>query len=282
MSTGASGVAAAVSRRYAYSVSGKPSATAGVLRWPIDKRVGARGRRIERGLELAPRRFERRGVGVRGHANELAGNTGATAEGKIDGGAVPVVELQPPPGGNGNRIDRPAGRARELDDAEPGHARDLGNVGAERDIVALLECAQHFLERAHAALADESAAVLAGPPNGADAEPLHGKRIDLAVAVPRHQHLAAIVRAFDERREKMLAVPHGDDDRRLPVEALVDAFRLDHEPGGVPYQTQVFRRHDPDGLLERARGHEMLGPRHRRRETSALGALIRLRIEQPV
>src|SRR2546428_12249712 len=111
MSTGASGVAAAVSRRYACSVSGKPSATAGVLRRPIGKHVGARGRRIERGLEPAPRRFERRGVGVRRHANGLAGNTGATAEGKIDGGAVPVVELKQPPGGDRNRIVKPDGSA---------------------------------------------------------------------------------------------------------------------------------------------------------------------------
>src|SRR5262245_31825107 len=252
MSAGASGVAAAVSRRYACSVNGKPLATAGVLRGSIGEGIGARGRRVERGLERAPRRFECRGVRVRGHANELTGDTGATAEGKIDGGAVPIVELQPTPGGDRNRIDRPAGGARELYDPQTGDARDLGNVGSERDIVAVLERHQHLLECAHAALADEPAAVVAGPPNGADAEPLHGERIDLAVAMARDQHLATIMRASDERREKMLAVPHGDNDRRVSVEALVDAFRLDHESGGFPYQTQVLRRHDPDGRLERA------------------------------
>src|SRR5260370_1638669 len=80
----------------------------------------------------------------------------------------------------------------------------------------------------------------------------------------------------------MLPVPHGDDHRRVAVDPLVDAFRLDHQPGGIPYQTKVFGGHDPGGLLERPRCHETLDPRHRRgaRWTSALGALIDLRLEQ--
>jgi hypothetical protein len=82
----------------------------------------------------------------------------------------------------------------------------------------------------------------------------------------------------------MLAVPHGNDHRRVALELLVDTLWLDHNPGGLPYQTEVFGRHDPSRLLERAQGYETLHPGHWKRATglSALGALIRFRIEQTV
>src|SRR5262249_35784884 len=185
-------------------------------------------------------------------------------------------------GRDGKRIDQPAGCARELDDAEPGDARNLGDVGGERDDVTLLQCALHLLTPLPAAVPEKLAAVPAGTANGADAEPLRGERIDLAVAMPRDQHLDAVVGASDERHEKMLAMPHGDDDRGVAIDTLIDAFRLDYEPGGVPYQTKVFRRHDPGGFLERARAHQTLDPRHRAAQTSAAHAPIRLRIEQAV
>src|SRR5262249_58045171 len=130
----------------------------------------------------APRGSERGAVGVGRHAQRLAGDPAAAAERQVDGRAVPIVELHAPPGRDRDGIDRTAGRTRELDDAETGDARDLGNVSGERDVVTLFQRVQHLLERAHAALADESAAVVAGAANGADAEPLGRESIDLAVA----------------------------------------------------------------------------------------------------
>src|SRR6516164_785481 len=164
-------------------VSGKPSATSAVLTRPIGDGIRAGGGGVERGLERSPRGFERGAVGVGGHTQRLGRDPAAAAERKIDGRAVPVVELQASPGRDRDRIDRPTGRARELDNAETGDTRELGNVGGERDVVTLLERAQHLLEGAHAALADEPTAVVAGAANGADAEPLRGERIDLAVAM---------------------------------------------------------------------------------------------------
>src|SRR5439155_6233333 len=99
----------------------------------------------------------------------------------------------------------------------------------------------------------------------------------------RYQHFGAMLRAADKWREKMLAVPHGDDDRRVAVDLFVDAFRLDREPGRFPDETKVFRCQDPGGLLERARADEALDEGHRwLRRASALGGPIHLRIEQAV
>src|SRR5437773_12167685 len=99
--------------------------------------------------------------------------------------------------------------------------------------------------------------------------------------MPRHQHFGAMLRAADKRREKMLAVPHGDDDRRVAVDLFVDAFRLDREPGRFPNETKVFRRQDPCGLLERARADEALDDEGHRwpRPAAALGGPIHSRIE---
>ena len=96
------------------------------------------------------------------------------AERQVDRRAVPVVELDAPAGRDGDRIDRPAGMLRELDDAEPGDARDLGHVGGQRDIVALAQRVEHFGEGADAALAMKFAVVRARAADGADAEMLGG------------------------------------------------------------------------------------------------------------
>ena len=125
---------------------------------------------------------------------------------------------------------------------------------------------------------------MAGAADDAGAEALRRQRVDLAVAMARDQHLGAILGAPDERGQEVLAVPHGDDHRRVAGEPLVDAIRLDRKPGRLPYQTKVLGRHNSSRLLERARANETLYPRHRlvNRATSALAALIGFGIEQPV
>jgi hypothetical protein len=131
----------------------------------------------------------------------------AASERKVDRGAVPVHELEAARGRNGDRIDWPAGRTRKLDDSEPGDPRNFGDIRGERDVAALFQGVEHLLEGAHAALADEATARVAGAPDCADAEALRGERIDLAVAMPRDQHLGAIAGALDERDQEMLAMP---------------------------------------------------------------------------
>src|SRR5262249_57472023 len=103
------------------------------------------------------------------------------------------------------------------------------------------------------AVAEEGPSMMPGAGNAAECEPLHSKRIDLAVAMTRYQDLGAMLRTPDERREKMLAVPHGKDDRRILIDPFVGAFRLDREPGRFPNETKVFRCQDPRLLLERPR-----------------------------
>ena len=71
----------------------------------------------------------------------------------------------------------------------------LGMSAVERHVIAFLQRVQHVLEGAHAALVDEPAAVVAGTADGADAQPFRGDRIDLTVAMPRHQHLGAMLGA---------------------------------------------------------------------------------------
>ena len=54
--------------------------------------------------------------------------------------------------------------------------------------------------------------MIAGAADGFDAEPLGGDRVEFAVAMPRDQHLGAVVvLGLDERRQEMLAVPERED-----------------------------------------------------------------------
>ena len=179
--------------------------------------VGARGQPVEFVLDLLARRFQRRIVGVARHIDRFARRRGDAAERKIDGAAIPVVELDAPAGRHRHRVDRPAGMLRQLDDAEAGDARHLRHVGGERDIVAVLERREHFGEGGGAALAVEFAVMRARAADRLDAQLLGGARIDLAVAMARDQHLGAMARIvlfLDERHQEMLAVPHRDDRRR--------------------------------------------------------------------
>ena len=136
----------------------------------------------------------------------------------------------------------------------------LGHVRGQRDIVARIQRREHFLERAHAAFAEETAAMMTGTANGCDTEPFGSDGIDLAVAMARDQHLGAILSPPDERHQEMLSMPHRDDDRGVALKLFVDAVWLDREQCGLPYQPEIFGRHDSSGLLEPARADDALHP----------------------
>ena len=85
---------------------------------------------------------------------------------------------------------------RQHDDAEPDHPRALRHVGGGRDVPLVLQRLQHFPERADAALAVKGAAMIAGAADGSNAEPLGGDGVELAVAMPRDQHLGAVARPW--------------------------------------------------------------------------------------
>ena len=152
---------------------------------------------------------------------------------------------------------------RQLDHAQAGHPRHLGHVGGERDVVALLQRVQHLVEGGGAALALEFAVMRAGAADGLDAEPVGGARIDLAVAVARDQRLDAVlgVVALDERRQEMLAVPHGDDHRHF--RDVVDVGRLEGDAAvRVPDQTEIPGPDRADGFLEGGRARDPIKQPH--------------------
>ena len=154
----------------------KPAAgEAGTLNSPprlIDKFVGPPRRRIQALLEQAARRFKRRFVGIGRHADRLRRDAGATAERQVDRGAVPVIEHEAPAGGDRARIDRAARGLRQLDDAQPGDARDFRARRPTARSSALGQRIEHRLKGGDAGLMHEAAAVIAGAADGADAEPL--------------------------------------------------------------------------------------------------------------
>ena len=156
-------------------------------------------------------------------------------------------------GGDGHRIDRATGQARELDDARAADPSNLGNVGSQRHIVAFRERREHLIERGNASFLVEIGAVRAGPADRADAQPFGRDGVDLAVAMKRNQDLGAMVRPPDERHEEMLAVPHGDDDGEIAFDPFLDARRLHCEPRRLPDQTQISGGHDADRLLDHGR-----------------------------
>ena len=81
--------------------------------------------------------------------------------------------------------------------------------------------------------------MIAGTANRADAEPLGGDRIDLAVAVPGDQHPEAVLSA-QKRQQKMLAVPHCDDHRLLRLVQAIRFSRLHCEAACRPDETQIL------------------------------------------
>src|SRR5207248_1906938 len=112
---------------------------------------------------------------------------------------------------------------------------------------------------------EEAPAQMPRSPNRAHSQPFGGDRIDLAITVTRDQHLRPVLCAFDEGDEKMLSMPHGDDDRAIARRSLVNVLRLCDDRARIPHQAQILGRHDRAQRLERSRPKETPGPRHRRR-----------------
>src|SRR5262249_16628372 len=175
------------------------------------------------------------------------------AKWQIDGGAVPVLQPHVAAGDHCKRHDRPPRFPCQHDDAESRDARTFRNVRSERNIIVVIERAHHFLEGADAAFAVESRTMIAGAADRADAEPLDGDAVELAVAMTRDQALGLVpVLGLDERRQEMLAVPERQDRRHARLDALIDVARIKAELVGAPDQTQIFGRQNPDGTLKPA------------------------------
>ena len=110
-----------------------------------------------------------------------------------------------------------------------------------------------------AALAMEGRAVVAGTTHRADPQPRGGDRVDLAVAMARDQHLAAMMRPLDEGRHEMLAVPERQDERHVRLDDLVDVDGLEGEAVGPPDQAQIGGRQHTNGALQPGRAQELTG-----------------------
>ena len=196
------------------------------------------------------------GVGIGRHVDFLDADDGAPPERQVDGGAVPIVELDVAAGRHRKGHDRPSGFSRQHDDAEPRDARALRHVGGQRHIIVVGERAHHLLEGADPALAVKRGAVVAGAADGADAQPLGRDRVELAIAMQRDQHLGEMgVLGLDERREEMLAVPEREDRRHLRLDGLVErilAARLVSEAVGAKHQPQPFGREKAHSPLKPA------------------------------
>ena len=187
-------------------------------------------RGVEFFFEVDARRLQRRIVGVAWDPQRLGRDPGAAAERQIDRRVIPIVEHDTPARGDGARIDGTAGGLSELDDAEAGDARHFGDIRRERDGTPFLERVEHGLESGDARFVDEAAAVVARAADGADAQPLGGNRVDLAVAVTRHQHFHLVFDLAPERRDQMLAVPERKNNRHIGLAALINVGRFKREP----------------------------------------------------
>src|SRR5262249_37643502 len=133
------------------------------------------------------------------------------------------------------------------------HARALRDVGGQCNIIIVLERLHHFLECPNPTFAVEGTAMVAGAADGADAKPLDGDRVGLAVAVPGDQDLGQVGGlVVYEWRQEMLAVPEGKYRRYLRFDPLVNVGRIERELIGPPDQTQIFGRQKPDGTLKPA------------------------------
>ena len=192
-------------------------------------------------------------IGVGRHDNRVDAHHCTPPKRQIDGGAVPVVQADEAAGHHRERQDRTPGFARQHDDAEPGNARALRHVGRQRDVVTVFERTHHFLEGADAALAVERRAVVAGTAHGFDAKPFGDDGVEFAVAMPRDQHLGAvIVLGLDKGGEEMLAVPEREDQRLMRLGPLIDVGGIEAELVGAPDQPQIFRDEEANGQLEPA------------------------------
>ena len=94
--------------------------------------------------------------------------------------------------------------------------------------------------------------MVAGAADGLDAQPLRRQRIELAVAMARDQHLAAMMRPLDERRHEMLSMPEREDNRHLGLDDVVNIVRIIAESIGHPNQPQKACGQEAGELLKPA------------------------------
>ena len=129
---------------------------------------------------------------------------------------------------------------------------DLGNVRGERNRVALLERLDHLKEGGDAALAVEAPAGIARAADDFHAQPLGGQRGHLAVAMMRDQRLALVGRASDERRKKVLAMPHHQDDGQVGFRERVELLGGDDGTVGPEDEAEVLGPNQRNRLLSPA------------------------------
>jgi hypothetical protein len=92
-----------------------------------------------------------------------------------------------------------------------------------------------------------------------NAEPwsFRGQRIELAVAMPRDQHLAAMPIFSDERRHEVLPVPERQNDWHLRLDDFIDIGRIETELVGQPDQPQEFSRQKSGDMLKPVRSQHV-------------------------
>src|SRR6266403_5258386 len=218
-----------------------------------DLRVGATGRFVQVDFQLCAQFFHGLAIGVRRHKNRSNAHQCASSEWQIDGGAIPIVKADETAGRHCEGHDRPSGFPCQHDYAEASDARALWHVGSQRNIIAVCKRSHHLLERTDAALALKRRPMIAGAAYGADAKPFGGDRVEFAVAMPRDQHLAAMVfLGLYERRHEMLAVPKREDRRLLRLDDFIDVWRIEAEFVGQPDQPQELGREKPHSALDPA------------------------------
>src|SRR5215212_8229661 len=220
------------------------------LRSP-DLPVGPVGRLVQIRLQLCSQAFHGFGVGAGRHQNWLDSHQRAPPERQVDGGAVPIVDPNETARSHREWHDWSSGFSRQHDETEPRNPRSLRNVRRGRDVIAGLKRAYHLLEGAHTALAVKRRTVIAGAADGANAEPLGGNGVELAVTVARDQHLGAVaLLCLDKWGQKMLAVPERQDHGLRWLHHVIHMCRIEAEFIGAPYQAQVLGREKTNRALD--------------------------------
>jgi hypothetical protein len=102
------------------------------------------------------------------------------------------------------------------------------------------------------------AAVIAGATDRTDAEALGCDGVELAVAMPRYQHLGPMAfLGFDERSHEMLAMPEREYRRLLRFDASINVSRVDSEFVRAPDQPEILGGENPNSALDAAAAQQI-------------------------
>jgi hypothetical protein len=223
-----------------------------------DSRIGKTGRLVQRRLQFRAQFLHRLAISVGWNRNGFASHQHSSPKWQVDRGAVPIVEANETAGRHRKWHDRPPGFPRQHDDTEARNARTLRHVRGQRDVIFLLQGANHLLEGADSALAMKRRAVIAGTADGADPEPFGGERVEFTVTVSRDQHLGGMnFLGFDERRHEMLAMPECQNHRPLRFNDLIDVGGIESEFVGQPDQPQELGREKTHSALDPAAAQQI-------------------------